>query len=103
MGQLAAARSALDTAVKAAADWAQTRIDPIKARVHLRNNMYIDLLVVVPWDQWLKALHVWGGIAHDAGFIPLHAIDLVAHLPAATDDFKPGELGSNVVALRPKA
>ena len=53
---------------------------------------------VVPWSQWLAALHAFQGIAHDRGFIPLHSIRYCVHLDEAGEPAQQYE--GNVVPLK---
>ena len=57
----------------------------------------MNIGINVPWPQWLQGLHAYHGIAHDKGFIPLHAIKLIVHLDIAGE---PENIGQNVVPFR---
>lgn len=73
---------------------------PYKIRVTLNNPAanWVDLDVVVPWDQWLRGLQAWRGIAHDKGFIPLESIAFILHLDQQGKPAMP--MGENVVPFK---
>ena len=71
-----------------------------KIRVQLNNpaQNWLDLTCTAPWVDWLNALQVYRGIAHDKGFIPIESIAFIVHIDT---EGKPGmEMGENVVTFR---
>lgn len=71
-----------------------------KIRVQLNNpaQNWLDLVCQQTWPEWLHALQIYRGIAHDKGFIPLESIAFIVHIDT---EGKPGmEMGENVVPFR---
>ena len=74
-----------------------------KVRVFINDTpgTYLDVGVSnTSWLDWLRALNFYNGLAHDKGYIPLHAIKLIVHLDEEGKSEMP--MGENVVPFTRK-
>lgn len=59
---------------------------------------YIDFGVNISWQDWLRRMQEWRGIAHDKGFVPIEAIAHCVHLDEQSKPLM--EASENVVPFK---